>query len=192
MGSITSQPNLLTNDPVAQETHTNKSKGTQMPKITIAAVALLLIGCSTPEPVAVPEPAPVEAATPAREPENEPFTYGDDARLDSLWDRCANDNLDACDLLYWDSPWDSDYERFALQRQDELDVTMNEQEIADAFGADFFLDIVWADMSTVERGELCVAYSLLGPEVSSQVVAEGTSGLFDADEIRPWLTDKCE
>lgn len=41
-------------------------------------------------------------------------TYGSDPELDVLWDGCANGDAIACDDLYWASPLDSDYERFAL------------------------------------------------------------------------------
>lgn len=41
-------------------------------------------------------------------------TYGSDPELDVLWDACANGDGAACDDLYWASPIDSDYERFAL------------------------------------------------------------------------------
>lgn len=38
--------------------------------------------------------------------------YGDDAYLDALWDACANGDADACDRLYFESPFDSQYEVF--------------------------------------------------------------------------------
>lgn len=48
-----------------------------------------------------------EAATPAdslvRRP-GEPFTYGDDADLDRLWDECAESGTDVCDELFNRSP----------------------------------------------------------------------------------------
>jgi hypothetical protein len=44
--------------------------------------------------------------------DGEPFTYGDDAYLDGLWDACAAGDMVACDDLYMDSPFDSEYERF--------------------------------------------------------------------------------
>jgi hypothetical protein len=36
-----------------------------------------------------------------------PFDY-----LDELWDDCAFGDMSACDELYWDSPFDSDWEWF--------------------------------------------------------------------------------
>ncbi len=40
------------------------------------------------------------------------FAYGDDPRLDALYDSCANGDMIACDDLYWESPIDSEYETF--------------------------------------------------------------------------------
>ena len=39
-------------------------------------------------------------------------TRGDDAVLDALWDRCAGGDGEACDDLYFESPFGSEYERF--------------------------------------------------------------------------------
>ncbi len=41
-----------------------------------------------------------------------PYTYGDDAYFDGLWDACANGNMDACNQLYYESPAGSEYEAF--------------------------------------------------------------------------------
>lgn len=38
--------------------------------------------------------------------------YGDDSRLDRLWDRCEDGDLEACDDLWWLSPIGSEYEAF--------------------------------------------------------------------------------
>jgi hypothetical protein len=38
--------------------------------------------------------------------------YGSNATLDRLWDRCANGDYPACDRLYLDSPFGSEYEKF--------------------------------------------------------------------------------
>ena len=42
----------------------------------------------------------------------EPDTYGDDTYLDDLWDRCASGDMSDCDELYFQSRFDSAYERF--------------------------------------------------------------------------------
>jgi len=40
-------------------------------------------------------------------------TYGDDPRLDGLWDACGSGDRTACDELYWEAPIGSEYENFA-------------------------------------------------------------------------------
>jgi hypothetical protein len=43
-----------------------------------------------------------------------PDTYGDGESLDALWDACEAGDDDACDELYWESPYESAYEELAL------------------------------------------------------------------------------
>jgi hypothetical protein len=43
-----------------------------------------------------------------------PETYGDDPRLDSLWESCDRGAMGACDRLYDDAPLFSEYEDFGL------------------------------------------------------------------------------
>jgi hypothetical protein len=43
---------------------------------------------------------------------DEPFTYGQDEVLDSLWDACAAGDAAACDRLFLEAPLGSDYETF--------------------------------------------------------------------------------
>jgi len=38
--------------------------------------------------------------------------YGSDAALDRLYDQCADGDMAACDELYFESPWGSEYEEF--------------------------------------------------------------------------------
>ena len=54
------------------------------------------------------------------------FTYGDDPTLDALWDACEAGDGAACDDLYSQAPYDSEYERFGQscgnrQPDDNLD-----------------------------------------------------------------------
>lgn len=42
-----------------------------------------------------------------------PSAYGDDPALDGLYDACAAGDLEACDELWWISPYGSDYEAIA-------------------------------------------------------------------------------
>lgn len=46
------------------------------------------------------------------EESGEPFVYGDDPALDGLWDACSAGDEDACSDLFFDTPFDSAYERF--------------------------------------------------------------------------------
>jgi hypothetical protein len=43
-----------------------------------------------------------------------PQTYGDDPRLDALWDSCERGAMRACDRLFEESPLFSEYEEFGL------------------------------------------------------------------------------
>jgi hypothetical protein len=43
-----------------------------------------------------------------------PQTYGDDPRLDALYDACERGSMRACDRLFEESPLFSDYEEFGL------------------------------------------------------------------------------
>lgn len=40
------------------------------------------------------------------------YSYGDSPYLDELWNACANGEMEACDILYYDSPEGSEYEDF--------------------------------------------------------------------------------
>ncbi|MCP3855164.1 MAG: hypothetical protein GY698_10575 [Actinomycetia bacterium] len=69
--------------------------------------------CLTSQP-AVSDPGSASLA-PAIEDDGppEPMAYGDDDRLDRLWDACDAGNGLACDTLFWDSAPASEYEDFA-------------------------------------------------------------------------------
>jgi S1-C subfamily serine protease len=43
-----------------------------------------------------------------------PDRYGDDAALDLLYEACRDGDMSACDDLYWQSPYSSEYESFAM------------------------------------------------------------------------------
>ena len=81
--------------------------------------------------------------------------YGDDPRLDALYDSCAAGDMVACDDLYWESPIDSDYEAFALTCGDTID-GFNGGSCADGgepftYGDDAELD---ADWDACEAGDM--------------------------------------
>ena len=46
------------------------------------------------------------------EPSSGAQSYGDDPELDALYDACAAGDGDACDDLYYQSPFGSEYEEF--------------------------------------------------------------------------------
>lgn len=46
----------------------------------------------------------------------QPMEYGDNQRLDSLYDRCKSGEAVACESLYLDSPVGSEYETFAIEQ----------------------------------------------------------------------------
>jgi hypothetical protein len=90
--------------------------------------------------------------------DGDPFTYGDDAEFDALWDACEEGNGAACDELFWSSPGGSDYETFGNtcgERFSEDDVPFScEEEIGGekvddssgdgtAYGDDPALDALW-------------------------------------------------
>lgn len=56
------------------------------------------------------------------EQSGEPFSYGDDAEFDGLWDACSTGDRDACSTLFFDTPIDSAYERFGTACGDLLGV----------------------------------------------------------------------
>ncbi len=66
--------------------------------------------------------APAEVTTTTRRSSNDPFTYGDDAMLDRLWDQCGEGSGAACDELFNEAPAESEYERFGLSCGDRPEV----------------------------------------------------------------------
>jgi hypothetical protein len=56
------------------------------------------------------------------EGDGSPYTYGDDPWLDELWDGCNNEDFEACQILYEESPIDSEYEWFGGTCGGRLDV----------------------------------------------------------------------
>jgi hypothetical protein len=73
-----------------------------------AAFADITVDCVDPAKLATrPDLQTTVTARP-----DEPFTYGDDAELDALWDGCAAGDGAMCDTLFDTAPLGSDYERF--------------------------------------------------------------------------------
>jgi len=87
-----------------------------------------------------------------------PQSYGDDADLDALWDDCGAGNLSACDSLYYSSPVDSDYERFAqscggTSTEEQFGTCVAGPEgDASNYGDDPFLDQLYDDCAAGDLG----------------------------------------
>lgn len=79
----------------------------------------------------------------------EAFGYGDDPRLDELWDACAAEDFPACQTLYMESPIDSEYEAFGGSCGGRIDG--GEGCFPFGPGDDADLDRLWDDC---EFGEL--------------------------------------
>ncbi|MFN2345594.1 MAG: hypothetical protein ABR616_07750 [Dermatophilaceae bacterium] len=167
--------------------------------VTAATAALLLLAACSPadeppqpadpvEEAAEPEPEPEPDPEPEPEPDPEPApepepvvpagSYGSDPALDRLQDDCAAGDMDACDDLFWESPYGSDYEAFAQDqrygRDDDAgsDVDIDELMASDGM-IDMMFDMTWEGMSGTERATFCEGYNTLGPEFSYEFFADG-------------------
>lgn len=170
--------------------------------LTIILTAGLLAACSPEyeeaattaprEPARVDQPAPAPRPEPEPEPDI-PFTYGDDPYFDRLWDKCDDGDLDACDDLFWESPMDSRYEEFGLERGAELmaQTEVTDRDVVDTLGAEFLLDLVWDDITRTEQNDLCNGLAIFGPDVAGALIAEGAEGLVTPSEAGSWLVEKC-
>lgn len=147
----------------------------------------------TPAPAPAPEPAPEPEPEPTPEPAGPPMDLGDDPELDALWFACAQDDWDACDDLYWTSPLGSEYERFALERLDELDDVsdLTDREIAELVGPDMILRFVWNDLTAAEQRELCDGVRLFGADVAGQIISDASGGTVTGREAADFLTEEC-
>jgi hypothetical protein len=165
--------------------------------LTIIIALLLLSGCSAEYQEAattVPrEPARVDAPEPVRpEPEPDiPTKYGDDRYFDRLWDKCADDDLTACEDLFWESPVGSEYEAYGLDRIGELENALTDRDIVDAVGVDFILDLAWNELTRREQNDLCDGARTFGFDVAGNILSNGSDGLFTGREAADWLRGKC-
>ena len=128
---------------------------------------------------------------------SEPFTYGDDAVLDGLWDDCEGGDGAACDELYRDSPIGSEYEDFGntcggLFGDDEIPAscevelgggTGGSSDEAFTYGDDAELDALW-DACEDGNGAACDEL-FWGSPVDSEYETFGNTcgGLFAEDEV---------
>lgn len=87
-------------------------------------------------------------------------TYGDDAELDALWDACEAGDNQACDDLYFGSPFGSEYEEFGdtCGGRDTSGAYCNSSSRSDdrpqAYGDDATLDALW-DACEAGSGSAC-------------------------------------
>ena len=70
-------------------------------------------------------------------------SYGDDPVLDALWDACEGGDAVACDDLYMQSPFGSEYETFALDNGGSGGGFFDSGSDADSYGDDPELDALW-------------------------------------------------
>ncbi|GAA4427472.1 hypothetical protein GCM10023169_27510 [Georgenia halophila] len=78
--------------------------------VGVLLIVLLLPDGASPGPKY--EPATERNGAPLHRSEDAPFTYGEDRRLDELWEACDGGDPGACVDLYGSAPVDSEYEQF--------------------------------------------------------------------------------
>lgn len=105
-----------------------------------------------------------------------PCAYGDDADLDALWDDCDDGDMEACDKLFFEAEFDTQYEQFGdscgntrfdggLCSEDPDVESGSESDVSDGFdcravdgpcdyGDDAELDALWDDCAA-GNGEAC-------------------------------------
>ncbi len=80
----------------------------------------MLANCQAAEELA--NPTQTADQTDALAFTEEPYTHGDDVRLDRLWDACEAGSGAACDELWARAPIDSEYEHFGVTCGNRLEV----------------------------------------------------------------------
>lgn len=118
----------------------------------------------------------VENVTPSSD---DPSEYGDDGDFDDLWDECEEGNWDACDDLFMESPFGSEYEAFGSTCGERIDT----QEFCD----DIAGDLEGLDSGTISAGDSAdeTDDSSSGSDDSDEPTAYGDDATFD----RLW--DEC-
>jgi hypothetical protein len=141
--------------------------------------------------VAAPAPAPVSAPPP--EPTEDAYgSYGDDATLDRLVDRCESGHLESCVELYWESDIDSGYERYAKRETTESEL-MGDTPVGDMTQGNTYysptdaLEFIWAGYGASERNDWCEAYNNFGPELSHSFVVDGMNGSAQEPTLREFI-----
>lgn len=101
----------------------------------------------TPEGVREPGPAPFPGPAVVGDEPQPPYTYGDDLRLDGLWDECEAGSGRACDRLFGEAPLASEYERFGVSCGERPQVLHCQAEMDGDPAESFIIEIPIPTMS---------------------------------------------
>lgn len=78
----------------------------------------------------------------------------------------------------------------APEPEPEPELEITDEDVIEAVGADYFLDMVWAEMDLDARVELCLGVGIFGAEGAAEiVVAEAPS--FAVKDVAEWLERTC-
>ena len=137
---------------------------------------------------AAPEPAP-EAPVESMEDRGAALGLGDDPRFNRLAGRCDAGEQDACDTLYWESPVDSDYEAWALERFGYDDVIDDLDPSSDTLVNDV-LELLWEQIPADQQREMCIGYAL-SPNEMAEALSDGADGTITVPQALEFIEGVC-